>query len=491
MIKKLALILFLCLISVPSWGGYKQSTPHGSADLSVAEMQDAFDVNITITPQKGWYIYSHDSGEFGLPAQIEWNLKDNTLQFEEWSEGEYITYQGFDVNVYRTPALYRAIIKKDNKQQPSFTLSWMACNDECIPEKLHFEFTPESFLKSHAHVATTKQKQCSMSFIGAIIFAFLGGVILNLMPCVFPVLFIKIIGIVQNKTHRRRVIDAFSYLAGVMTCFLIIAGVLQFLKQQGATIGWGFQLQSPCFVFIMALVFFMLFLSFLDIININIPMRFSFSGPFLTGLVAVLVASPCTAPFMGAAIGWILTTSVPSYVFYAVFGALGLGYALPFFCAEFFPHLMQKILPRPGKWMLWLKRAFSIPMLLTCLWLLWVLWGCVSPHLGAWQTYDRQKVETLTDQGEKVFIDFTAKWCITCLVNEKTVLNTDKFIQFAKEKNIHLFKGDWTNHSAEITTALSQYGRSSVPLYVYYDGSGKYQFLPQILTLKGIRKALH
>lgn len=491
MLKKIALILFLCLISARSWGGYELSTAHGTAVLSVHENDAEYNVSLAISPRKNWYIYSHQAGEFGLPAEVKWKLGNNRILSENWSEGEDIIYQGFSVNVYRKPAFYSAKISKNGSELPSFDLSWMACRDECIPEKLHFDFVAESFSGNQMPSLLTSSVPHDMSFIGALIFAFLGGIILNLMPCVFPVLFIKIIGIVQSKTHRRRIADAFSYLAGVMVCFLVIAGVLQFLKQQGTAIGWGFQLQSPWFVAIMALVFFVLFLLFLDIVNINIPLHFTFSGPFLTGLVAVLIASPCTAPFMGAAIGWILTASVPAYTFYAVFGALGLGYALPFFCAEFFPRAMQKILPRPGKWMLWLKRAFSIPMLLTCLWLLWVLWGCVSPHLGPWQTYDRSKIETLTDQGEKVFIDFTAKWCITCLVNEKSVLDTDKFAQLAKEKNIHLFRADWTNRNALITAALSQYGRGSVPLYVYYDGSGKYQFLPQILTLKGMRKVLH
>ena len=490
MLKRIALTLLLCLISAHSWGGYEQSTAHGKAILSVVENDHEYNVSLSIVPNKDWYIYSHQTGDFGLPAQVEWNLKNNTLENEDWSEGEDIDYQGFSVNVYRSPASYNAKIFKNNSELPSFDLSWMACKDECIPEKIHFDFESEKFSPAQEPHSLDQNNTHEMSFIYALIFAFIGGMILNLMPCVFPVLFIKIIGVVQNKTHHRRIIDAFSYLLGVMSCFLIIAGVLQFLKQQGAAVGWGFQLQSPLFVAVMAVVFFVLFLSFLDVINFNIPLHYSFSGPFLTGLVAVLVASPCTAPFMGAAVGWILTADVPAYTFYAVFAALGLGYALPFSCAEFFPRIMQKILPRPGKWMLWLKRAFAIPMLLTCLWLLWVLWGNVATHMGPWQDFNRQKIDTLSEQGEKIFIDFTAKWCITCIVNEKAVLNTDKFIELAKEKNIHLYKADWTNRNPDITAALSQYGRSSVPLYVYYDGSGKFKFLPQILTHKNISKTI-
>ena len=490
MFRKIALILLLCLISARSWGGYELSTSYGKAILSVIENELEYNVNLSIIPNKDWYIYSHQAGEFGLPAQIEWNLKNNVLATEEWSEGEDIMYQGFSVNVYRSPASYNATIYKNSSELPSFDLLWMACKDECIPEKIHFDFEYESFspIEEKTHIPANIKSE--MSFIGALMFAFLGGIILNLMPCVFPVLFIKIIGIVQDKTRRRRIIDAFCYLAGVMTCFLVIAGVLQLLKQQGTAIGWGFQLQSPWFVATMAVVFFVLFLSFLDIINFNIPLHYRFSGPFLTGLVAVLVASPCTAPFMGAAIGWILTADVHTYIFYGVFAALGLGYALPFFCAEFFPHIMQKILPRPGKWMLWLKRAFAVPMLLTCIWLLWVLWGNVSARLGPWQEYNQTKIENLTSKGEKVFIDFTAKWCITCLVNERAVLNTDKFIGFAQENNIHLFRADWTNRNAEITAALSQYNRGSVPLYIYYGTDGQYQILPQILTFRGISKVL-
>ena len=228
---------------------------------------------------------------------------------------------------------------------------------------------------------------------------------------------------------------------------------------------------------------------FLDIISLNIPIKKIPAGSFFTGLLAVLIASPCTAPFMGAAIGWGLTAQISSTLFCGIFLALGLGYALPFFLAGLFPNLIIKILPRPGKWMLWLKRLFAIPMFLTCLWLIWVLRGDIS-YDNNWQPYNQEKIQSLINQNQKVFIDFSAKWCITCIANEKAVLNTQKFIQYAKEKNIHLFKADWTDYNPQVSQSINSYNRSGVPLYVYFYEKDKYLILPQILTTKSIEKHL-
>ena len=157
-----------------------------------------------------------------------------------------------------------------------------------------------------------------------------------------------------------------------------------------------------------------------------------------------------------------------------------------FFVAGFFPSLIIKLLPKPGKWMHWIKRTFAIPMFLTCLWLLWVLVGGFS--LGSnWQKYDDDKIQSLVKNEEKIFIDFSAKWCITCLANEKAILDRQKFFDLAKDKNIHLFKADWTNYNPDITKALEKFGRSSVPLYVFFDGKS-FVVLPQILSFDALLK---
>ena len=329
-----------------------------------------------------------------------------------------------------------------------------------------------------------------------LLMAFVGGIVLNFMPCIFPILSIKAIALVQGAYNKRRArIEAIFYVLGVVVCFVIMASLLIVLRMQGEHIGWGFQLQSPVFVACMIVVFFVIFLMLLDLINLKNPFankvgRISFAkqkvNAFFTGLFAVLIASPCTAPFMGIAIGY--TLSKPIYVYYPIFVALSLGYALPFALIAFFPRILSRILPKPGKWMSILKKIFAIPVLLTCFWLAWVLWHLLNVNQMEkseviWQDYNAQKITEAVQSGTPVFIDFTAKWCITCLANEQLALNTPEFAQLVKDKNIILYKADWTNRNEQIAKALAQYGRNSVPLYVYYDG--KYQtfhILPQLLT---------
>lgn len=332
-------------------------------------------------------------------------------------------------------------------------------------------------------------------FLWVLIMAFIGGIILNFMPCIFPILSIKAIALVQGAYNKRRArIEAVFYVLGVVVCFVVMASILIILRLQGEHIGWGFQLQSPTFVFCMIVVFFIVFLMLLDLINLKNPFankvgRISFAkqkvNAFFTGLFAVLIASPCTAPFMGIAIGY--TLSKPVYVYYPIFVALSLGYALPFALIAFFPRILLRILPKPGKWMSVLKKIFAIPVLLTCFWLAWVLWHLTNNKEALddvlnWKVYDAQQISECLRNKQPVFIDFTAKWCITCLANEKFVLDTEYFSELVKKHNIQLFKADWTNKSQEITDALALYGRNSVPLYVYYSAGGNYVLLPQLLT---------
>ena len=327
--------------------------------------------------------------------------------------------------------------------------------------------------------------------------AFVGGLILNLMPCIFPILTIKVIALAQGSYNRYKArIESLLYFLGVVFSFFLIATILVWLRSEGEQIGWGFQLQSPIFVGVMIVIFSIIFLMLLDIVSLKNPFankvgRISFKrqkiNAFMTGFFAVLIASPCTGPFMGIAIGY--TLSKPIYVYYPVFLALSVGYALPFVLAGLFPKFVHSFLPKPGKWMDILKKIFSIPVLLTVVWLFWVLFNQVSERKGVlpseilWQKYNAAKVERLIANGENVFVDFTAKWCITCLANEKIALQSEEFDALVKKHKIHTFKADWTNKSAEIAQALASYGRNSIPLYVYYAAdSAKPVILPQLLT---------
>ncbi len=329
--------------------------------------------------------------------------------------------------------------------------------------------------------------------------AFLGGIILNLMPCIFPVLFLKALNIVNHAhTRQKNYASALCYGGGVMLCFVSVAALLWLLRAAGENIGWGFQLQSPWFVAIMLVLFLLLALMFWGIFDLNISWlnRFgALSGKhtllnsFVTGFFAVLIASPCSAPFMGAAIGYSITQ--PAYIYFPIFLVLGLGYALPFALIEMFPKLLSGWLPRPGKWMLTLKKVFAVPMLATCVWLGWILFnqlGITSQTAESegklqWQEFSQTNLQQSLQNKRPVLIMFTAKWCLTCLVNEKVALETADFRNYAQKHNIVLLKADWTNKNPQITQSLAQYGRNSVPLYVFYNGQNhNYKILPQLLT---------
>lgn len=327
--------------------------------------------------------------------------------------------------------------------------------------------------------------------------AFFGGLILNLMPCIFPILTIKVISLAQSPYNKYKArVESLLYFLGVVFSFFLIATILIWLRSTGEQIGWGFQLQSPIFVSIMIVIFAIIFLMLLDIVNLRNPFanrvgRISFKrqkiNAFLTGFFAVLIASPCTGPFMGIAIGY--TLAKPIYVYYPVFLALSIGYALPFTLAGLFPKFIHRLLPKPGKWMDILKKIFAIPVFLTIMWLFWVLFSQVEANRRVkvrevlWRPYNRETVAQLVASDERIFINFTAKWCITCLANEKIALQSKEFEHLIRTKKIQAFKADWTSRSAEISQSLADYGRNSIPLYVYYDGQdGNYVILPQLLT---------
>jgi thiol:disulfide interchange protein/DsbC/DsbD-like thiol-disulfide interchange protein len=390
----------------------------------------------------------------------------------------------------------------------------------------------------------------------AALFALLGGLILNLMPCVFPVLSIKVLSLINHagQSARQLRLHGLVYTAGVLVTFLGLAGVLLALRAGGAEIGWGFQLQSPITVAVIAYVLFAMGLSLsgvfhfgysLQAVGGNLAHRTGLSGSFFAGALAVVVATPCTAPFMGTALGFALTQ--PAVVSLIVFLALGLGLALPFLLLTLAPQLVNR-LPRPGSWMETLKQALAFPIYATVAWLMWVLGQQVGPSglfaamiglvlvaLGAWsfsiwqtsctwgrrvaaavavasmvttavavaglqrdqvdaspatqaasaagiEPFTQRRLDELRAENRPVFVNMTAAWCITCLVNERVALSTEAVKSAFAAGNIAYLKGDWTNRNPEITRILERHGRSGVPLYLLYAGGDEPVVLPQILT---------
>ncbi|CAO4183034.1 protein-disulfide reductase DsbD family protein [Methylorubrum populi] len=408
--------------------------------------------------------------------------------------------------------------------------------------------------------AVAAPQEESLTLWSAAGLALLGGLILNLMPCVFPVLSIKVLSLVRQagESATRVRWHGLAYTAGVLVSFLGLAGLLIALKASGAGIGWGFQLQSPVVVALLAYGLFAMGLSLSGVVHLGggivglgdgLTRRAGYQGSFFTGVLATLVATPCTAPFMGAAVGFALTQAAATALL--VFASLGLGLALPFLVLTLFPQALRW-LPRPGAWMDVLKGALAFPVYATVAWLIWVLAQQVGPDgllagltglvlvgLAAWawerargarwgaaggrlaavvalagslglvlvldgdraaargaalaqgeEAFTQARLDALRAEGRTVFVDMTAAWCITCQVNERTVLARDGVQAAFRAGQVAYLKGDWTNQNPEITRLLERHGRSGVPLYLVYRGQGEAQVLPQILTEGIVRAAI-
>jgi thiol:disulfide interchange protein DsbD len=331
-------------------------------------------------------------------------------------------------------------------------------------------------------------------------FAFLGGLILNLMPCVFPILALKALAIIRagGQHHREIRREAFAYTAGILTAFILIGGTLISLRTLGDQIGWGFQLQSPIFIAAMAFLLLAIALNLAGLFKINafqnIGNSLAARGSFFTGLLAVIVATPCTAPFMGGAIAAALAAPLPAA--FGIFLLLGLGLAAPFLVIALIP-ATARILPRPGAWMILLQRALSLPMFATFLWLAWVFTTQLNPRsspltLPNAQPFSQSLLSQYRAARQPVFIDMTAAWCITCLVNEHSALENPAVQSAFTAAHIKTLVGDWTNRNTEISTFLEANHRDGVPLYLYYPaGAATPVTLPQILDVQIVLDAIH
>jgi thiol:disulfide interchange protein/DsbC/DsbD-like thiol-disulfide interchange protein len=408
-------------------------------------------------------------------------------------------------------------------------------------------------------VAATVSSEGALTFWSALVLAFLGGMVLNLMPCVFPVLSLKILSFAQHsgKAAESRIAmrqHGIYYAVGVVLSFLALAGVMLALKSAGSAIGWGFQLQNPGVVWVLAVIFFMIGLNLMGAFEVGqlapsslLSMQAKHPGvdAFFSGVLAVIAASPCTAPFMGAALGFALTQSAAAAL--AVFAALGLGMALPYVLLAWFPKWLDK-LPRPGQWMITFKQALAFPMFLTVVWLVWVIslqagadgaaigllglvglafaawligsmksgvrwagvaaaviamvlaWPASEPVQAAvtlskaskanWQPWDPAAVAKLNSDGKPVFVDFTAAWCVSCQANKRLVLTRAEIESLFEQKKVTLMRADWTNRDERITQALASMNRSGVPVYVLHAPGKAPQLLPELLTTGIVKEAL-
>jgi len=495
-----------------------------------------------------YYLYRHslkfllrdaDSNESSFETIIPAGLKKE----DEYFGKVEVYYHNLDVMLKNLPAT----------QSMTLAVTYQGCADAGLcypPQTRHYSLDangasalatdPGSALTAAPSPALTAQGQTSLPLM--LLLALLGGAILNLMPCVFPVLSLKVLSFATHSEQSQGT-HGLVYSAGVIFSFVAVAALLITLQSAGEAIGWGFQLQSPWFVAALCYLFFTLALSLSGLIEFGgqwmntgnrLASQSGYSGSFFTGTLAAVVASPCTAPLMGTALGFAATQ--PAVIALSVFAALGLGMALPVLILSYSPRLLATI-PKPGPWMETLKQFLAFPLYATAVWLSWIvgnqtgvnsmallLLGCVgialalwlwryrsqwwrlvsltlvtlalsalaSPLLKVsspndepnnWLRYSPDTLSQLRSQGKPVFVNITADWCITCLANERVALATDAVDEAFASNGVVYLKGDWTNPDADIAALVKSQGRDSIPLYLlYHANSDQPELLPQFLT---------
>ena len=541
--------------------------PEDQAFIVEAIINSADSILVRMTPAQGYYLYQNKM-QFALSSKDAPVMLGKPMfpAAEQYLDPEFGDVPVYFKQVEIPLALMRTSTEAANL---SVRIDYQGCKIDgiCYPPmtknfQLQLPAGGTISTKAQAMLKVSKQPTTATSgnwqWLPAILLALLGGLILNLMPCVLPVLSFKAMALAQagSAGHARQ--HALWYTAGVMSSFAALGiGVLA-LRSAGQALGWGFQLQQPIVVGALALLMFAIGLMMSGLFNWgsgfagmgqSLTEKSGPAGDFFTGVLAVVVASPCTAPFMGSALAYAF--SAHWLLALAVFLALGFGLAAPFLLIGFMPTLAAK-LPKPGAWMDTLKHWLAYPMYFTAAWLAWVfgnqkgvnglglllisaitltaaLWWFerqkMQPSLGKkvavlliavlaalsfsfalqqtlpakavatvgknYEAFSTARLTELRSQGRPVFVDMTADWCITCKVNEKAVLHTDAFTKLLKDTDTVYLVGDWTNQDTEITAFLDLYKTPGVPLYVVYpNGPGAGKKLPQILTMDIMRKAL-
>jgi len=584
----LSVLLQFIALSVFLASSAQAQDPFGGSDDEFLPVEQAYQVLVQTSDDKlimdwkispGYYLYQH---QFAVEARnvessekLSLNYEPGLRKFDEYFGKELETYyEGTQVlsSLPQMAAPYELVLTSQGCADaglcyPPRKQYFSVEKDGIILELSEAQFTgsnqaansidaESADLEDAAAETGSRSSQTtqgpSPSIIATLLSAILGGLILNLMPCVFPVLSLKALSIASsNHSAKKQQLHGWAYTAGVVGSFIIAAAVIIVAREAGSMLGWGFQLQQPIFVGFMAYLFLVMGLMLSGMFTLggslmgagqNLTSGNGLRASFFTGVLAALVASPCTAPFMATALGVALTQPIPIAIL--IFAALGFGMALPFILLSYMPALADK-LPAPGPWMETLKQLLAFPLYATVVWLLWVFGNQTSgdgaallalggvmlsfaiwlfqqtSHSGGmklftralafssaliaillvtnaskfsapknsavggehWQAYSNASLQELRSQGKPVFVNLTADWCITCKVNERVALSSDSFFKAAERLGVTLVKGDWTNADAEISDLLEKHGRNGVPMYLMYpNSSSEPEILPQILT---------
>jgi thiol:disulfide interchange protein len=561
------LILTSSICYAQNFGGSDRNVL-GAATPEFLPVEEAYQLEVEILDERsvllhwqitpGYYLYQHRF-DFAVedaqgPVELRIELPEGLHHNDEYFGEVQIHYDSADITLDLERATQRATLSTTSQ----------GCADAGLCYPPHKEFFELDFSKGTAtpippptaRVVTPavplEQPAANGGLLSMLALAFLGGAILNLMPCVFPILSLKVLSFARSTDHDRH-LHSWLYAAGVIASFVFVAGLLIILQRAGSAIGWGFQLQSPGFVIALAYLFIAMGLSLSGVIEMGTNLmntgsglanKRGLTGSFFTGVLAVVVASPCTAPFMGTALGF--AASQPPQIGLLVFAALGAGMAAPLLLFSY-SGAARALMPKPGAWMETLKQFLAFPLYATALWLFWVagrqtgvntmataLGGALVLALGLWLWNDSrvrrilavaclvaaaglgtlrgldaaqqggstlaaghvawsaQEVTALRESGKPVFVDVTADWCITCIANETAVLLTDDMVQAFADHGVTYVVADWTNQDADIAALLKKHGRNGIPLYLMYpaDTSQAPLVLPQVLSKKMVLDAL-
>jgi thiol:disulfide interchange protein len=570
------LLIFFALLA-PAISQIDLLSPAGTAPAIVtaslvSEVKSAapgqpFRAAIKLVHQEHWHTYGKvlPPDIIGKPTKLKWTLPEGwSVEELPWPAVKEVDStdgkksQGYEGTVH-LPVKITPAGKVGDAVEISVIVDALACNPEnCMPVKPEAKLSLTLAEKAEVDPANTALfaqetaaapvvKTVERSFAGYLLFAFIGGLILNVMPCVFPVLGIKVLSVVQQAGENKKQVlfHGLAYTFGVLVCFWALGALVITLGK-----AWGFQLQSPGFVYGLGAFFLIFGLSMAGLFEIGasavgvgqgLQSQHGLSGSFFSGLLAVVVATPCSAPFLGPALGY--TVTLPAFQALVMFSMIGLGLASPFLVLAIFPKLVSA-LPRPGAWMESFKQGLSFLLFGTVVFLIWVLTGMVQgqpllfamlglvliafgcwvygrwnlPHKPArtrhialiltllsiggglyagwpvkedkWAEWSPEKVAELRAAGLPVYIDYTAQWCVTCQVN-KRVYKSDALKKLIAEKKVILLKADWTNEDPRITQALSALGKAAVPVNVLYlPGKPEPLVLPELLTVENVSAAI-
>ncbi len=551
--------LGLCLVFIST--AYAASPVHLTlikGGSSAGKTQAGLKIDI---PEK-WHVYAPaPEGEesAGFPPSLQWEKSENIRHVEsQWPPSHKTKVQGQPSYVYKGTTLIPLALTPTDKTKPivlKINVSLLACSDVCVPLNL-----PLSLVINPGDAADPlfQLPKNETPLITLLIIALLGGLILNVMPCVLPVLSLKVMSLIKHskKNHRAQAKRGFFLTGlGIITSFLLLACLTILLKESGEAFGWGIHFQNPHFLLFVFLVLVAFTASLWGVFEIDLPAGLgnffvSHEGKghvkdFLSGVFATLLATPCSAPFVGTALSFALARE-PSDIL-LVFLCLGLGFASPYFLVASLPARFI-LLPKPGAWMVWMQKILGIFLALTALWIGWVLsfhlplwtvgvssilalialslfwikhhkrpslhvWRLALPlfliawglswipqaqptpktieSTQLWQPFDVEKIPELVNQGKTVIVDVTAEWCVTCAVNKRLVLTTPQIEAQLTAPHVIAMRADWTKRNGDITDFLQKYGRYGIPFNIVFGpGAPEGIALPEILTAGAVEDAL-